>query len=296
MKASWMGVMAGVLLLAAGPALSQSAKPYEGMEVTGSIVVNPDGRVAAYTLDKPDKLPPAAVQVLSRNVPWWRFKPVVRNGKPVRFTSRMSVRLVATPAPNDTYSIGVAGAYFWSQGATQPPDGVAGAKGANRNKPPRYPHAAKREHVSGVVYLVMQLDRRGRVRRVAAQQVNLFAPAPTWAMAHWQHVLAEASINAAKRWTFEGVDKGERAADGYWYVRKPVRFTLIECGTGACGPHGLSLRYGMWQPYIPGPKQVIPWLDPQLVASGSADAMPADGGIYPMRQSLQLVTALSSGG
>lgn len=285
MKTWWMGLAACALMLVPGLATAKSGTQgparWLTMVVTGHIVVNPDGTVASYVLDDPANVPVGATREMAKAVPAWKFEPVVRDGKPVTFKSYMSVRLVGKPMANGNFAIHVSGARFAT--VQQKPSAHRQGESASRytRKPPKYSGRLRRYRVSGTVYLMLQIDRTGQVRRVAAQQVDLFKTGEM-SPEDARHALAHASIEAAKAWAFSAPPPDELASDGYWYALAPVTFQ-IEPGVS---------RYGPWRAYVPGPKQHIPWLDPELVAVGSADAMPADGGVYPARQSLHLLSSL----
>lgn len=275
--------LAAVLILSMGSAAASQSQPYATLLVTGSIIVNPDGSVARYALDKPKTIPPEAQQEMAKVAAVWRFKPVERAGQPVRFKSYMSVRMVAKPGVKGGYTIAVAGAQFWKSNA----HASKRAPGARRT-PPEYPRELRRRRVMGTVYLVVEVTPDGSVRRVAAQQVDLGVRASGRAARRWRQALARSSVKAAKSWKFAATQPQQVAADGRRYQRVTVSFTLVD-------GRGHSLIHSAWKPYFPGPVQFIPWLDPHLANAGPADAIPADGGVYPLRQSLHLLTPLRGG-
>jgi len=282
MKRGLLGV-AGVLLagvaLAAGP-YAVRKRVQASMLVSGSITVAPDGTVKSDVIEHPEKLPTPVVKLIEHSVPTWRFAPVVRDGQPVMAKAAMSLRIVAKPIGSGNFSISIEGANF-----NQPsPDQIASAK---RREPPVYPRAAIRAGVSGTVYLVLRVDRQGKVADAAVEQVNIGEVASDPELARWRRVLADASLDAARRWTFLPPGSGkDAAAPPYRIARVPIYFRLRRFGV----PHP-DEGYGSWRAYVPGPLQPVPWLDHRMLSSG-VDALP-DGGVYPVAQSLHLTTPLA---
>lgn len=81
---------------------------------------------------------------------------------------------------------------------------------------------------------------------------------------------------------FNPPTREQLAGDDHWVVRVPVTFRIS---------NRRHFPYGKWQAYVPGPTNVVPWLHDRIAATG-VDAMPTDG-VYPLRQSLHLVTSLT---
>jgi len=236
------------------------------MLVTGSIVVAPDGSVQSYAVDHPEKLPSGVVAVIDRTVPTWKFDPVVIGGKVVVAKATMSLRIVARQIGKGNFAVSV--------GSTSFGNDVPGENPSYRTQAPiKYPSAAVRDHAAGTVYLLIKINRQGRVEDAAAEQVNLSVIGSDGAMQRWREVLAKAALTGARKWTFNLPTTGKRVADPYWIARIPVIFNL----DGEYG-HPRSEGYGQWQGYVPGPQQMIPWLDNSRLAAGSVDAMP-DGGL-----------------
>lgn len=281
MKRMALGVV-GLLLagvaLAAGPAAVR-ARVQASMLVSGSITVAPDGTVKSDVIDHPEKLPAPVVNLIERSVSTWRFVPVVRDAQPVMAKAAMSLRIVAKPVGKGNFSISIEGANF-----NQPsPEQMARAK---RREPPVYPRAAIRAGVSGTVYLVLRLDRQGKVADAAIEQVNIGEVASDPELARWRRVLADASLSAARRWTFLPLGSGKDHAAPYRIARVPITFSLYRSGMPRSGED-----YGRWKAYVPGPLQPVPWID-QRMLSGGVDALP-DGVVYLVAQSLQLTTPLA---
>lgn len=261
--------------LAAGPAAVRK-RVQASMLLTGTIVVAPDGSVSQYSVDHAEKLPPEVSGLLAKAVPAWRFAPVVVDGKPVIAKTTMSMRIVARPVSNDKYSIGVAGVIF-NDGQDKTGESITWKNEVQ----PVYPRDAVDLGVSGTVYVLARVDRQGRVVEAIARQVDLGIIASDEQLAVWRRMLADATMRAVKRSTFDPPTVGKSAADPYWQVAFPVAFALAA---------GTASSYGQWQLYVPGPVQEAPWVDKRVLA-GSADAMP-DGGIYQANPVLHLLTPL----
>lgn len=257
--------------LAAGPAAVRK-RVQASMLVTGTIEVAPDGGVAQYTLDHPDELPPAVKDLLAKAIPDWRFQPIAVAGKPAIAKGAMSLRIVAKPLANGNYNIAVAATHFGG------PNGNHAINYVQR-RPPVYPPEAIRERVTGTVYLALRVDAAGKVADAAAEQVDLGKIGSDFQMKLWRDRLAWVSVAAAKRWTFS---PSTDAASPYRVVRVPVTFNLRVNG------YSTRAGYGQWKAYVPGPVQLIPWLDNKLI-SGGVDALP-DGDVDQVGHGLRLLT------
>lgn len=279
MKRFLMGLFCALLsaaALAAGPAAVRK-RVQASMLLTGTIVVAPDGSVSSYAIDKPEKLPPMVTGLIAESIPRWKFEPTLLDGKPVAAKAKMSVRFVAKPVGDDKYSVGISGAEF---GQNVPGESIT----YKDRVAPTYPHEAARSRVSGTVYLLLRVERQGQVQEAVAEQVNLVVVDNDEEMERWRKMLANSALAAARKWTFNLPTSGEHMNDEYWVARVPVTYGL--------GRYD-ELRaddYGKWQPYVPGPRQPVPWIDEQRLLSGSADALP-DEGLHPLvRDGLRLIT------
>ncbi|SFS18792.1 TonB protein C-terminal [Dyella sp. OK004] len=254
------------------------------MVVTGTIVVSPDGGVQSYELDKPDQLPPEVVSLIRKAAAEWRFEPVVRDGKAVAARAKMNLRVVAKhDEGSQDYTARIAGATFG--------DGTSDEQVSfkDRHVAPRYPIRAIEARVSGTVYLIVRIDRDGKVADVSAEQVNLALVASDSELRRWREILADASIQAAREWTYNPPTSGPHAKDEYWIARLPVAFNLHQIGRPATN------HYGQWQGYVPGPKEPVPWLSKYPLANddkGSAADALADNNVHMLGSGLRLVTPL----
>lgn len=263
--------------LAAGPAAVRK-RVQASMLLTGTIEVAPDGSVAQYALDQPEKVPEAVKGLLTKSVATWRFQPVEVDGKPMAAKASMSVRVVASPLGNDNFSLGVAGAWF-GEGASRQSDASAQTISYKKRQMPRYPMDAAYSGVQGIVYVLLKIGRDGRVVDAAAETVNLRVVASDEQLQVWRRVLAEAALTGLRHDTFNVPTAGPEAGKPYWVARVPVTFQLNG---------GTPAGYGQWQAYVPGPVQEPDWADKDKLA-GSPDAVP-EGGILLAEHSLRLLT------
>jgi hypothetical protein len=279
-KLHWLA--AGLLLWAcaaiAGGPRAVLERREASMLLTGSISIAADGSVTAHALDHPDKLKPGIVELVDGAMAHWRFRPILDQGKAVASRSRVSLRLVASRQDPDHYLVGIRSAHFWQENHDEYEHKAIQEK---QLKPPRYPEAALRYGVTGTVYLVARIDTDGKVLDVAAEQVNLRVVADDQRMQRWRALLATSALDAAKAWEFSPAAKDAEARS----VRIPVSFQLW----GNPEP-----KYGQWESYIPGPRQVVPWLSEVNSDTDSPDALMA-GGVYEVGKGLRLLTPLQAG-
>lgn len=262
----------------AGSSSSEARKTAEAtMLVTGWIEVMPDGTVHSYSIDRPEKIPPAVVELIHKNTPSWKFQ---RNDRMnVIMKARMNLRIVAKRVDEKHDSIAISSASFGNAGAVST-DQIS----AKQSRIPRYPRDAIDARADGTVFVYARVNRAGKVEDIAVEQVNLGEYGSQLQMRHYRKVLGDAALDAIKDWTFNPPTTGKYAMAPYWDVRIPVTFNLNVIGRPVIG------TYGKWRAYIPGPRESIPWAkDSQL--SSSPDAIP-DGGVSLVDQSLRLTTAL----
>lgn len=246
-----------------GPATRVEAS----MVVTGSIVVNPDGTVSNYTLDKQDQLPSAVVEVIGKTVPTWKFQPILvldSSNRPERAKAAMSLRVVASPMPNGDYSVGVKGVSFGEEN----PQSQEDISWKRYDVSFDVYREDMQEDLSGTVYLLVEVNRAGRVANIGVQQVNLRTIAGEAQMEAWRRRLGRLAMKAAHEWEFNFPQVGNEAAANYLLIRVPVDFD----------PNGKPTNYGDWDAYVPGPVNQISWADSNLGEAGtSVDSIPSDG-------------------
>jgi len=258
--------------LAAGPAAVRK-RVEASMLVTGTIEVAPDGTVSGYTLDRAKDLPPVATDIIGKTAPRWTFQPVLLNGKPVAAKAKMSLRLLARPLGDGNFNVSVRSVYFGERKSSLQRD---------MSERPRYPQTAIHARVAGTVYLLLRLDRAGKVQDAIAEQVNLEAIDSDNGLSHWRQTLANSSLEAARHWTFAPAQASDQ--EPYRIVRVPVAYHLSPWGQTPPD------TYGQWQGYLPGPVEPAPWFDRDKMLSGDPDALPGDG-VYG-KPSLSLLTPL----
>ena len=258
-----------VLLAVAGvaPAFGLGAvraRAEASMLVTGTIDIEEDGWVSGHLIDREEALPPGVAAFVGQAASGWRFEPVLVDGSPVKARTPMSLRVVARKEGESAYKVDIRGASFGNAPAGEFPSRVD-------MKPPKYPYELRWAGVSGTVYLVLRLGPHGQVEDVVTEQVNLRTIARERQMERFRDLMANASLMAAKSWTFAAPAEGPAAGETGWTVRVPVDFHIY--GERQAG-------YGQWEAYVPGPRQGIPWMGPE-VRGFSPDALAA-GGVYPL--------------
>lgn len=257
-----------LLAVTAGAAAARTAEDVHktaeaSMVVTGTVEVNPNGSLHGYVLDQPDKLPPVVVGVVDKTMPTLEFQ-LSRPATEVVKT-RMSLRVLATPEGGGNFKVSIEGASFGEPGAH---DDQVSMK--DRSRTPTYPKTAIDARVSGTVYLALRIGRDGTVMDAIAEQVNLDQYDRDASMDRYRKMLADASLDAARHWTFNPPTKGADVDNPYWVARIPVNFDLRMWGAPAKGH-----SYGQWTAYIPGPRETPPWMSKTL-ANESPDAVSGD--------------------
>lgn len=291
-KSRWAGLIIAWVALSALAAPAFTAPAFAGggpravrdqvelsTVATGTVDITPEGRVAAFTLDRKEALPQAAVELIERKLPGWAFRPVLRDGQATRVSARMSLRLIAKKQAGDNFLVRIAGANF---GDSLPEEERIRSKDV---PPPAYPAAAARAGVGGTVFVVARLGRDGKVEDAFAEQINLRGVASEQVMKSWRDLFGKAAIAGARAWVFRLPAKGRYADRDHVQVRVPVDFIA---------GNRLPPRYGEWEAYVPGPRQKAPWPDAEGIVAGSADAV-GFGGVEAVGSDIHLATPLSGG-
>ncbi|HSD17465.1 MAG TPA: energy transducer TonB [Thermomonas sp.] len=251
------------------------------LQLSGTITIGKDGSVLAHTLDPQAPLGEPLTAFVQKAVAGWRFVPIMVDGQAVNARVPMHLRLVAKRAEDDKVSVTIASSYFGSNEGMATTDNP----GSTRLAPPQYPKVAQRMGGEGTVYLIVQVDRGGKVANVDAEQVNLRVAGTKNEMTRLRDMLTAAAVRAARDWTFTPPTTGETANDDHWLIRVPVDFVLL-------GPGDKPRKEGGWDTYIPGPRNMgMPWAQEKLKTAGSPDALPGNGA-YPLRQGATLLTPL----
>lgn len=232
----------------------------------GSIDIGIDGAVEGYRIHKSEKFPASVLGFVDLAVRRMRFEPVVVDGKNVKARAGMALRLVAIPAKDDAdqFRLRLVGASFGDEEAKSA-ESVVGI----RLDPPKYPPPAFNAGIAGTVYLVLKVGKDGNVAEVAVEQTNLTNSGSEAQLRRGRELLENASREKARAWTFQPPTEGAFANAGYWSVRVPVEFLLSKEPLPDDG-------YGIWQTYVPGPRQRVPWIDgreskssPEALAAGT---------------------------
>ncbi|MEO7068453.1 MAG: energy transducer TonB [Rhodanobacter sp.] len=273
-------VLVSGVVFASGATAEQPAEV--SMVVTGNIVIAPDGSVRSHAIDHPDKLPPAVNTIIDKTVAAWKFVPVVVDGEPKATQAKVGLRLIAVSAEHGEFTVRVSGASFASSAPSQRLHVKA------INVLPRYPLGAQRARAGGTAYVLLKVGQQGQVLDSAVEQVNLTVRGNSRQMTYLRGAFATAALASAKNRTYDVPTSGPQAHDGYWIVRESVKFTLNPLGPSRT----IRAEYGQWQPYVPGPREVVSWLDGRQLGEGSPLTIP-DGDLTPLGSGPQLLSSLS---
>lgn len=266
-----MKILAVLLALALAPAVQAEETPatptvaptYEIM-ASGDIEIGPDGRVHHYELDQSQPAPIEAA--LAKGIAQWRFAPVLVEGRPVIAVTSMRMQIEAEPAASGGYQLRVRNVWFGEPSRSE------------RNRTlPSYPHAALQAGLGAKVVLVLKLDEHGKVTRMHVEQVSLdHRTRSERAAERWREVFADASMTAARRWTFDigEIVNGEPVGTS---VRVPVAFQIGHGGDNN------------WETYLPGPRHPVPWVTDEVVAATEGMSL-ADGEVQSLSSRFQLTT------
>ncbi|HET9048301.1 MAG TPA: energy transducer TonB [Chiayiivirga sp.] len=256
------------------------------MRLTGSIDIEADGSVSAFTLDQEDKVSAALADYVHQKVASWHFEPVLGDGgEAVQIRTPVHLRLLAksVAGEDDSVELSIASADFSKESAPKDPTTLH----FDRMQPPQYPLDAVRARVSGDVAMLVEVGRDGRVKNLHARQVNLRVQKGARIMKKWRARLAAASEHAIRDWTFKVPTEGPQADCESWHIVVPISFSF---------DRSAAKRYGQWDTYVAGPVQSTPWLDKDDAKQNvSADAL-ADGGLYLLREDgPRLLSSLDKG-
>ncbi|HET7562488.1 MAG TPA: hypothetical protein VFJ87_08935 [Rhodanobacteraceae bacterium] len=266
-RLAWLGILFGLVV----PTLAFAATTpvHVSMVVTGTVSVNPDGSVKAYTIDHADQLPSGVQSLLKSSVPEWTFDAIKAAHKTVPTQARMSVQVTGTvtgtskqkvdgkTVEQNTVQIGVADidlhcppphADMTFVSGCDPNAGLAHVAGV----PPAYPIRAVRAGMEAVVDLRLEIGRDGRVLHAAVRQVNLYSRIPDLSL--YRKIFADPTLEAAHEWRYRVPISGPNAGRDRWMLDQRVKFYID-------GGHVATIGYGQWLAYLPGPIAAIPWAD-----------------------------------
>jgi TonB family protein len=247
------------------------------LRIDGELLIDPEGRVQEYRIST--KLDPQVEKLVAREVPAWRFKPIVLDGKPVAAKSPMRITLAATEAKGG-YEVRVDNVVFRSNTkeeyeAQQAAEralheqgrriGVAGEPSipeepvnitSAKLTPPGYPKGLMMAGVEGVVLLNLRLNADGTVAEVFASQSSLLnVKGSPQLLDRARSLLEKNAAAAAAKWRFT-VEARNLAAlkPSDLTVRVPVDYLLSSPGSKQA-----SLT-GKWRNEFRGPSYPVPWL------------------------------------
>lgn len=261
---------------AAGPG-GVRKKVEASMQVTGQVVIAPEGNLQSYTLDQPELLPAEVKSLLAKYLPACEFSVVTASGKPGTVTSRMSLQVLARQNSEGGSTLSVNASQFAD---TDAPQDIK----ALDMTPPNYPTDAARMGFSGTVYVVLRLNPDGTVAQAHAEQVNMTVIASDNVLRTGRRLLEKAALVKARDWRFQ-VMSTRLAEAGPVDIRVPVDFTFRPKSADD------ESRYGKWQGYVPGPYVAIPWR-PQATDGQDLGALAA-GGLYPLDSGIKLKSPAS---
>ncbi|MEN1941321.1 protein tonB [Luteimonas sp. MJ174] len=245
------------------------------MVVTGTVDVDATGSTRGFTLDRADEIPGVVRDVVAASVPHWRFAPDGGDvGQRDVQALRMSLRVVADRIDDEQYRVMLRSAWFGETGE----DRLVRSK---KMSPPPYPADVMRAHGSGIVYLMLRIDRDGQVADAAVERTDITRVANDRTMERWRTSLARSALGAARKWQFAPPVEGPGVDAGGWVVRVPVTFALTP-----------SAGYGTWTTYVPGERQQVPWARPE--AGDPLDSLSASG-VFQVGSERTLLTPLQQG-
>lgn len=262
MKKALFAALLAIVATAAQAATRQAIE--SSAVVNGTLVLAKDGTVQAAVIDDPAQYGQPIANLVHNAALQWRFQPVLRDGEPVVAKSSLHARVVLKQMPDGNYSARIKGVTFGDDDANST-DELQYTKG-NVQKIPHYPEAAISARVQGTVYLSVHVDRTGHVVQAAAEQVNLDDIGPDAVLRQYREILAKASLDAARKWTFVIPTTGRLAKRDNWTAHIPVTFRLKKATADVDD---------VWQTYVPGPYTPAPWIDKPDV--NAVDAVAGEG-------------------
>lgn len=259
-------LMLGALLtLTAAAAYAGTTKNLESSAVVdGTIVLAKDGAVQLATVEHPEKYGQPIADLVRKAALTWRFDPVLRDGQPVIAKASMHVRVILTKNADGNFTARIKGATFGGNNADTP-DNLYSEN--QKTIGPRYPMAAIKARVQGTVYLALHIDREGHVTDAVAEQVNLENTGADGVLQKYRQLMAKASLEAVRRWTYRVPTTGQLAGQDSWTLHVPIVYTL--------NVYGAAPVERVWRTYVPGPYTPAPWVDKPSMAT--ADALADDG-------------------
>jgi len=279
-------LMSLCLLVVAGQGIAwakdaaPSTEPLESvitMQVEGSIVIDPQGRVSGLTIDT--ALPDKMRAPLDRTIRTWQFEPVIVDGAARTASAKMRVILSAL-AQGDSYQVKIDNVVFPGESGSDgaPPPLIT----AKTLQPPRYPPTLLYAGVSGTVLLAVRVGEDGQVAQVMAMQSALLdVKGDTSTLSKAVRMFEKSAIDVAKGWRFNVGSREMAPSAREMTVMVPISYMID--GKKPVGP-------GKWRTEVRVPSRPISWLQdqPDIQAIGVDDVV--DGEVLPVAGELTLVT------
>jgi len=248
MRKGWLVLLVFALSMLAWDAPAQTRRGWmkqveASMLVKGRIDVSAEGYVTGYMLDDPHAAGAEVQAHLDRHLSAWKLVPAMEEGRPVASSAKFSVRVVAKRSDAERTSLAIVAAHI--------DDGLpeeARVRRAHALEAPAYPRDMAKLGASGVVYVLVKVDRQGQVVDAHAERVNLTVLAPAQVAGGIRQRLATTALAVAPRWTFRVPDVGPYAGEDFHVVRVPVEFSLV----------GGERKEG-WTVYLPGERSRPAW-------------------------------------
>lgn len=247
------------------------------MQLTGTLDIDASGSVTGYSIDHRRDVDPSVMHLLNRTVPKWRFEPLP-SGAAAPATP-VQLLIVAKQISGNAYAMRIQSANI-GHTVTDPSAELAPVS----LKPPAYPPRALHEVIEGTVYVVLRIDRTGHVSDAMVEQANVGRMSSEPEMVRARTLLGDATVLAAKAWTFRPPTTGASASDAYWLGVVPVTYELTAGGRAS---------YAQWHDYVPGPKQPIPWRSLRGTDDASNAEALAAGAFSMVGSSRKLLTSLA---
>lgn len=272
MRSSWRWMLAfglgvaGVAATAGGVMAAPSMRGLQdqaesSMRIKGRLDIGADGRVRGVQLDQKEAIPSGVAGFVTDAMAGWEFEPTVLDGKAVPMSTPVTLRVVGKVQEDGGARIEIRSASFveYREDDLTRPVRLDGSV-------PSYPLRKVGRGVNADVFLLVQVGRDGKVRNVAAEQVNLRTLVPPRQLDAVRDAFADSARQAVRDWIFRVPTQGPRADQDNWVVRVPVRYAERP-----------TRNAPVWEAYLPGPRQRAAWQLPERVTV-APDAL--DDGVY----------------
>ncbi|MBD8880271.1 energy transducer TonB [Rhodanobacter sp. 7MK24] len=264
MKKAMLGALLAMAVMTAQAATRQDVE--SSAVVNGTIVLTQDGTVQSAVIDDPAKYGQPIADMVRNAALQWHFQPLLQDGQPVVAKASMHARVVLKQKPDGNYTARIKGVTFGDYNSTD--TDTLHITEDDKKIFPHYPEMALRAHVQGEVYLALHIDHGGHVTDAVVEQVNLDNIGPDTLLNECRKMLADAALQAARRWTYTIPTTGRLAKQDSWTARVPVIFNLAP-------PGQTTAPEVVWRTYVPGPYTPAPWVDKPNM--GAADALAGSG-------------------